>query len=482
MATEALAKSVTTWVSDHKEVLITGALIVGTAALVVATGGIGAACVPGLIMATAGGAVLGAGGDIVGQMISNQSMDLSKIDWGSVALSGLAGGATGLLSATGAGPVAMGIMGGVSSGASEIYHQMQSGEDINWGQVAVRTLGGAVSGAVLGNVGSQTASGAKEIAKNAGKVFLANGGVSFAENLTYNLMGGEDLGTAAKQASLSALISGGTSAGFYALGQAAKNMCFVEGTMVLTAEGLVAIECIAVGDMVIATDLETGETAEKEVKNTFVNETEELAHVFVDNEEIVCTPGHKFYAPERGWTSAIKLRAGDKLQLVNGEYVTVEKVQHELLEEPVKIYNFEVEDFHTYYVGTDVQVLVHNRKNCGSDSVTGDSEKRIANPNGRKGGKAHQTKIQEIIEDAKDRGLNYDTEYRFDTTGGNKNSRFADVVVYDSKGRVMEIHQVGRTTRKTGAPVLRERKAIRDIRSSKDYNGARIFYHPYDAK
>ena len=336
--------------SDHKEVLITGALIVGTAALVVAT---------------AGGAVLGAGGDIVGQMISNQSMDLSKIDWGSVALSGLAGGATGLLSATGAGPVAMGIMGGVSSGASEIYHQMQSGEDINWGQVAVRTLGGAVSGAVLGNVGSQTASAAKEIAKNAGKVFLANGGVSFAENLTYNLMGGEDLGTAAKQASFSALISGGTSAGFYALGQAAKNMCFVEGTMVLTAAGLVSIESIAVGDMVIASDPETGETTEKEVKNTFINETEELAHVFVDGEEIVCTPGHKFYAPERGWTSAIELRAGDQLQLVNGEYVTVEKVQHELLEELVKVYNFEVEDFHTYYVGTDVQVLVHNT-GCGN--------------------------------------------------------------------------------------------------------------------
>ena len=61
------------------------------------------------------GALLGAGGDIVGQMISNQSMDLSKIDWGSVALSGLAGGSTGLLSATGAGPVAMGILGGVTS-------------------------------------------------------------------------------------------------------------------------------------------------------------------------------------------------------------------------------------------------------------------------------------------------------------------------------------------------------------------------------
>ena len=130
--------------------------------------------------------------------------------------------------------------------------------------------------------------------------------------------------------------------------------------MVLTAAGLVAIESIAVGDMVIATDPETGETAEKQVKNTFINETEELAHVFVDGEEIVCTPGHKFYAAEKGWTSAIELRAGDQLQLVNGQYVTVEKVQHELLEKPVKVYNFEVEDFHTYYVGTNLQVLVHN--------------------------------------------------------------------------------------------------------------------------
>ena len=29
-------------------------------------------------------------------------------------------------------------------------------------------------------------------------------------------------------------------------------------------------------------------------------------------------------------------------------------------------------------------------------------------------------------------------------------------------------------------PVARERKAIRDIRSSDDYNGEKIIYHPYD--
>ena len=183
---------------------------------------------------------------------------------------------------------------------------------------------------------------------------------SFVEDYAYNRLGGAGREDSAKSAAFSAVISGGMGASFYAVGQAARNMCFVEGTMVFTAEGLVAIECIAVGDIVIATDPETGETTEKEVKNTFVNETEELAHVFVDGEEIVCTPGHKFYAPEKGWTSAIKLRAGDQLQLVNGEYVTIEKVQHELLEKPVKVYNFEVEDFHTYYVGTNLQVLVHN--------------------------------------------------------------------------------------------------------------------------
>ena len=37
----------------------------------------------------------------------------------------------------------------------------------------------------------------------------------------------------------------------------------------------------------------------------------------------------------------------------------VDPVEHELLEEPITVYNFEVEGFHTYYVG-DTSVLVHN--------------------------------------------------------------------------------------------------------------------------
>ena len=57
--------------------------------------------------------------------------------------------------------------------------------------------------------------------------------------------------------------------------------------------------------------------------------------------------------------------------LVNGEYVVVEEVQHELLESPVKVYNFQVEDYHTYYV-SDSGVLVHNTctKNHGNSLST----------------------------------------------------------------------------------------------------------------
>jgi len=90
-------------------------------------------------------------------------------------------------------------------------------------------------------------------------------------------------------------------------------------------------------------------------------------HVIVDSERITCTPNHSFYSPVKGWTDAIQLKAGDRLQLLNGEYVIIEQVQHELLESPVTVYNFEVKGFHTYFVG-ETSVLVHNR--CSVDDIS----------------------------------------------------------------------------------------------------------------
>ena len=102
---------------------------------------------------------------------------------------------------------------------------------------------------------------------------------------------------------------------------------------------------------------------------------DELVHIGVNGETISATPTHPFYVDKLGWTLARSLRAGDILVLSNGEFVTVEWVQHEILESPIKVYNFEVEEFHTYFVGEN-RVLVHNMcKTSDSGEIFLDQEK-----------------------------------------------------------------------------------------------------------
>ncbi len=135
--------------------------------------------------------------------------------------------------------------------------------------------------------------------------------------------------------------------------------CFVAGTLVETEYGQKPIEEIQAGDKVLSENPETGEIAYKTVEETYINETDELIHVHVNDETISATPNHPFYVDKLGWTLAKNLRAGDILVLSNGEFVVVEWIQHEILENPIKVYNFEVQDFHTYFVGKS-SVLVHN--------------------------------------------------------------------------------------------------------------------------
>ena len=52
--------------------------------------------------------------------------------------------------------------------------------------------------------------------------------------------------------------------------------------------------------------------------------------------------------------------------LSTGEDVTIKRVEVEALTEAETTYNFEVADFHTYYV-TDKDVLVHNKCATGSN-------------------------------------------------------------------------------------------------------------------
>ena len=216
--------------------------------------------------------------------------------------------------------------------------------------------GGAAAGTLAAAVHC-VAAGALKGAIIGGAIGAAVGGASAAVKHRVKTGSWKGAGKAARDGAADGFESGSTGGAIY--GGLTSNVCFVAGTAVLTAVGYVAIEDISSGDKVWSENPETGEKALKEVVQTFVNETNELVHVHVNGEEIITTPEHPFYVPKKGWIGAIDLRAGDILLLQSGECVVVELIQYELLESPVKVYNFEVEDFHTYYVG-DSAVLVHN--------------------------------------------------------------------------------------------------------------------------
>ena len=151
---------------------------------------------------------------------------------------------------------------------------------------------------------------------------------------------------------------GGAIGGFITGGIASKH-CFVAGTLIHTEDGLVPIEEIKPDQLVWAEDPATGERALKRVVCLFRNEKYELVHLQIKGETITTTVGHPFFVQGKGWVAAKDLHINDKLKLQNGEDAFVDEIGLEQLDTPVQVFNFEVEDFHTYFVGSN-GVLVHN--------------------------------------------------------------------------------------------------------------------------
>ena len=79
----------------------------------------------------------------------------------------------------------------------------------------------------------------------------------------------------------------------------------------------------------------------------------------INSEEIITTVDHPFYVKNQGFIKAGELIVGDELLDVNGNVLLVENFDVELTDKPVKVYNFQVDEFHTYHV-SGFGVLVHN--------------------------------------------------------------------------------------------------------------------------
>ena len=158
--------------------------------------------------------------------------------------------------------------------------------------------------------------------------------------------------------------TGVTATAVFTGGMTTTMKCFVAGTLVLTASGLIAIEQIKAGDLVYAADADTLEVSLKPVLETYIRETSELVHVTVNGEEIISTIDHPYYVKGKGFISADKLWIGAELLDRVGNPLCIEKIYREILDNAdKKVYNLNVDEKHTYFVGLN-EVLVHNSE-CG---------------------------------------------------------------------------------------------------------------------
>ncbi len=143
-------------------------------------------------------------------------------------------------------------------------------------------------------------------------------------------------------------------------GKVHPRTCFVAGTLVHTRDGLKAIEEIKVGDVVTSWNEVTKEVSYKPVTELFAHDVELIFDVEIDNKEkLQTTWNHPFWVVEKQtWVEVKDLEVGDTVLLNGGNVTNITNItSYNVL--PTPVYNFEVADNHTYFVGKN-GVLVHN--------------------------------------------------------------------------------------------------------------------------
>lgn len=142
----------------------------------------------------------------------------------------------------------------------------------------------------------------------------------------------------------------------------AGKLCFVAGTIVHTRDGLKPIEDIQVGDLVASKDEFTKEITWKPVVDLLRNHNKRILNITLSNSKgdqdlIGVTEEHPFWVEGVGWVIAGELQEGHKVSSIDGTYLIVKSI---VLDAQLHdTYNFEVEDYHTYFVG-ELGAWVHN--------------------------------------------------------------------------------------------------------------------------
>ena len=136
---------------------------------------------------------------------------------------------------------------------------------------------------------------------------------------------------------------------------AGSHNCFATGTAVMTEFGLQPIESIQRGDRVLTQNPETSEITFKPVLRATHTREASTQTVTLGDETLTCTTAHPFWVNGQGWRMAREIEPGMQCHSLGGSVAVTAIGDSGLLD----VYNLDVADFGTYFVGQS-QVLTHD--------------------------------------------------------------------------------------------------------------------------
>lgn len=132
--------------------------------------------------------------------------------------------------------------------------------------------------------------------------------------------------------------------------------CFIGETIIHTPQGLKQIKDIKIGDEVYSYDEEKQEVTIRKVTHLFEEEAEEILEIETEKGIISTTRNHPFFVNGQ-FKDAEQIEVGECLFTHDERLVKVLSLNY--IPKTEKVYNFEAEENHCYFVGED-GVLVLN--------------------------------------------------------------------------------------------------------------------------
>ena len=202
-----------------------------------------------------------------------------------------------------------------------------------------------------------------------GTQYQAEEGMTWQEFLdsSYNVDGWYASGSTVMKNNASYIVEGTSSESIIA-GKAyvSTGICFVAGTPIpMSDKTYKPIEAVVIGDEVVTYNEEQGIYRTCKVVNTFIRQKDIIVTMTLEDDSVLqFTENHPFYT-NNGWKSLNNykgyptLTLQDKLLTINGQWIAIKSIVKTTLQEPINVYNLNIEPDDNYFAGT-TPVMAHN--------------------------------------------------------------------------------------------------------------------------